>query len=127
LSEWLGRTPQSQWPRTYAGLRRIGLGSAVLDWLELVIGTDATGPLEETAVVASFLRVLSQGEMVESLAQSRGSADAIKAIAAWLRSLGGSVADTQAPGIDIALTERLIAALDGITAETWPAAVYALT
>jgi Ca-activated chloride channel family protein len=45
LSEWLRRTPQTQWPRTYAGLRRIGLGSAVLDWLELVIGIDATGPL----------------------------------------------------------------------------------
>lgn len=127
LSEWLRRTPQTQWPRTYAGLRQIGLGSAVLDRLELVIGIDATGPLEETAVVASFVHVLSQGEMVESLAQSRGSADALKAIATRLRGLVGGRTGTPAPGCDAALAERITCALHGITAETWPEAVDAMT
>jgi Ca-activated chloride channel family protein len=127
LSEWLRRTPQTQWPRTYAGLRRIGLGSAVLDWLELVIGIDATGPLEETAVVASFLHVLSQGEMVEALAQSRGSADALKAITARLRGLVGGGTGTPGRDFDTTLAGRIASALHGITAEAWPEAVDAMT
>ena len=99
----------------------------MLDWLELVIGIDATGPLEETAVVASFLLVLSQGEMVESLAQSRGSADAFKAITARLRGLGGGGTGTPGRDFDTALAGRITCALHGITAETWPEAVDAMT
>ena len=127
LSDWLRQTPQARWPRSYAELHRVGLGPWVIDWLELAIGPDATEPLAEEAVIASFLYILSQPDLFEPLTPSRKARVGLKAIAARLRSLVGSGADTQAPGIDIVVTERLIAALDGITAETWPDAVYALT
>ena len=127
LSDWLRQTPRARWPRSYAELQRIGLGPWVIDWLELAIGPDATEPLAEEAVIASFLYILSQPDLFEPLTALRKTGAGLKAIAARQRSPVGSGVSTQAPGIDIALTERLIAALDGITAETWPDAVYALT
>jgi Ca-activated chloride channel homolog len=127
LSDWLRQTPQARWPRSYAEIHRVGLGPWVIDWLELAIGPDATEPLAEEAVIASFLYILSQPDLFEPLTPLRKVRAGLKAIAARLRSLVGSGVSTQAPGIDIVLTERLIAALDGITAETWPDAVYALT
>jgi Ca-activated chloride channel family protein len=127
LSDWLRQTPRARWPRSYAELHRIGLGPWVIDWLELAIAPDATEPLAEEAVIASFLYILSQPDLFEPPTPSRKAGAALEAIAARLRSLVGGGVSAQAPGIDIAPTERLIAALGGITAETWPDAVYALT
>jgi Ca-activated chloride channel family protein len=123
----LRQTPRARWPRSYAELHRIGLGPWVIDWLELAIASDATEPLAEEAVIASFLYILSQPDLFEPPTPSRKAGAALEAIAARLRSLVGGGVSAQAPGIDIAPTERLIAALGGITAETWPDAVYALT
>ena len=89
LSDWLRQTPQSQWPESYTGLHRIGLGPWVIDWLELAIGCDAAEPLAEKAVVASFLYILSQPSLFEPPTPSRQARAGIEAVAARLRGLVG--------------------------------------
>jgi len=127
LCTWLRRTPRARWPRTYADLRAIGLGTAVLEWLELVIAPGHRGSDAEGAVVAAFLHCLSQDALYEALAQSRGVSDGLVAIARDLRT---PVAAAPTPGngqqVDSALAERILAALQGVTAGCWPDMVYAL-
>lgn len=121
------RTPQARWPRTYADLSAIGLGTAVLEWLELVIAFGHSGSDSQAAVVAAFLHCLSRDALYEALAQSRGISDGLAAIARDLRtSVGGGPTPAIKPQVDIALAERILAALQGITAGRWPDVVYAL-
>ena len=51
VSEWLRITPASQWPSTYVGLQQMGLGVALVDWLELAMASNAGTVHAESKVV----------------------------------------------------------------------------
>ncbi len=51
LVRWLYDNDRSEWPSTYATLRGVGMGSELVDWLELVVGDG----LVEGEVVGAFL------------------------------------------------------------------------
>lgn len=58
--EWLRRNPVDQWPQTYEGLRALGLGKGLIEWLELEMAVLVDGGDSEATVVWVFESVVSQ-------------------------------------------------------------------
>lgn len=117
VSEWLRLTPAVHWPTTYADLRQIGLGAAVLDWLELVLAPHGKA-YAEGAVVHAFICVMSLQATYDALAKSgtlRG--------AAQLSVLRTS--DVPA-GVDEGLVQAMLASLNGLATGAWPDRVFEL-
>lgn len=123
LSEWLSITPMAEWPKTYTELRQIGLGAWVVDWLELTVASCDVGALPEQTVVEAFLYVMSQRDTQESLKKSLGLLQSFKAILKGLFAGTPSVSQTS---VDARLVEEVMNALEGMTADMWPAQVYAM-
>jgi Ca-activated chloride channel homolog len=127
LSDWLRRTPQNRWPRTYAGLQALGLGLGVLDWLELVVAVGAAGRWEEEVVVATFLHCLARDALNAALHKPPGIRGSLAAVARRLRRpAAGGPEPLVDPVVDPELVERILSELQGIEAERWPDGVYAL-
>lgn len=59
LQEWLRINPEAQWPATYAGLRKIGLGNQVVEWVELSLSGCLGEGITEEEVVQYFLDVMA--------------------------------------------------------------------
>lgn len=121
LGEWLRVSPVNNWPNSYAGLSAMGLGKAVVEWLEFTVGHSQP----EAAVVRTFLHVMSRREMYASLAAPpSGLLGGLKALVHnVLRSSGGQSRDTA--GIDPQLAQRMAVLVTG-PAQTWPEAVFAM-
>lgn len=126
LSEWLSITPMAEWPKTYTELRQIGLGAWVVDWLELTVATSDVRSLAEQTVVEAFLYVMSQRDIHESLAKSLGLLHSFKLVAQRLKALFTNSSGSDVASIDVQLVAAMMANLDGMTADTWPEAVYAM-
>ena len=126
VSEWLRITPASQWPSTYVGLRQIGLGSGLVDWLELAVASHAGAVHGEVKVVEAFLYLMSRRDTYESLAKSEGLLGALHSTVVRLREvLSGGAAETPASA-DLGLVEAIAAGLDGMTTSVWPDRVFEL-
>lgn len=126
VSEWLRITPASQWPSTYVGLRQIGLGSGLVDWLELAVASHAGAVHGEVKVVEAFLYLMSRRDTYESLAKSEGLLGALHSTVVRLRDvLSGSAAATPASA-DLGLVEAIAVGLDGMTTSVWPDRVFEL-
>ncbi len=121
LTHWLRSHPQLEWPRTYAALRGIGVGMAVLDWLEFVL---ADGE-DEARVVGCFVEGMAQRELHDALRTTSGMFGRLKALTQRVRL----AAAPEARHADAA-TESLAARLQGfvstLQAEAWPDCVFAL-
>lgn len=126
LCEWLRITPQSEWPKTYLDLRRIGLGALVVDWLELSVAARDAKTLPKQVVVHSFLYVMSQQDILDALAKSLGLLHVIKSVTQRIKGLFSGSAATALPSVDTHLVEGIMADLEGMTAKTWPEAVYVM-
>jgi len=120
LAEWLRRNTQPYWPKTYADLRDIGLGEAVTDWLELVVGQNA----EEEAVVLAFLSLMALPEAHADLVNKLGTLARIKAHAKRLVSQGRST-PADAP-LQAQIAARLAPILEALEPEAWPPCVFEL-
>ena len=107
LAQWLGQHPAADWPTDVDALAAVGVGQAVLDWLEFVLaarlGTAANANADADAAVAALLRWLASAPVLEFLQQS----------------LNADLSATAPPG-------ELASALADITARAWPAQVFAL-
>ena len=126
VSEWLRITPASQWPSTYVGLRQIGLGVGLVDWLELAVASHAGAVHAEVKVVEAFLYLMSRRDTYESLAKSEGLLGALHSTVVRLRDvLSGGGAATPASA-DLGLVEVIAAGLDGMTTSVWPDRVFEL-
>lgn len=126
VSEWLSITPQVYWPTTYAGLREMGLGISVVDWLELEMAACAGSTYPETTVVQAFLTLMSRRETHAALAQSEGLLGAFKSTVRRVRGvLGGEPAQPGTRADDV-LVQAMEAGLQGMTARAWPQRVLAL-
>ena len=106
VGEWLRSTPASQWPSTYVGLRQMGLGVGLVDWLELAVASHAGTLHTESQVVAAFLHLMARRDTYESLAA--GSAVAAPA------------------SVDMDLVETIATGLDGMATNAWPDRVFEL-
>ena len=126
VSEWLRITPASQWPSTYVGLRQMGLGVALVDWLELAMASHAGTVHAESKVVEAFLYLMSRRDTYESLAKSAGLIGALQFTVVRLRELlAGNLAAMPA-SVDLGLVEAMVAGLAGMTTSTWPDQVFEL-
>lgn len=124
VSEWLRITPASQWPSTYVGLRQMGLGVGLVDWLELAMATHAGTVHAESKVVEAFLYLMSRRDTYESLAKSAGLIGALQSTVLRLRELlAGSPAATPT-SVDGGLVEAIAAGLDCMTTSAWPDRVF---
>ena len=126
VSEWLRITPASQWPSTYVGLRQIGLGAGLVEWLELAVALHVGTAHAEVKVVEAFLDLMSRRDTYESLAKSEGLLGALHSTVVRLRDvLSGGGAATPASA-DLGLVEVIAAGLDGMTTSVWPDRVFEL-
>ena len=125
-SEWLRITPASEWPSTYVGLRQMGLGVALVDWLELAMASHAGTVHAESKVVEAFLYLMSRRDTYESLAKSAGLIGALQFTVVRLRELlAGNLAAMPA-SVDLGLVEAMVAGLAGMTTSAWPDLVFEL-
>lgn len=123
LSEWLSITSVAEWPKTYTELRQIGLGAWVVDWLELTVAACDVRSLPEQTVVEAFLYVMSQRDTQESLKKSLGLLQSFKVI---LKGLFAGIPSASQTSVDARLVEKVMDALEGMTADMWPAQVYSM-
>ena len=126
VSEWLRITPAAQWPSTYVGLRQMGLGVGLVDWLELAMATQVGTVHAESKVVEAFLYLMSRQDTYESLAKSEGLIGALQSTVLRLRELLASSSAETSAGVDRGLVEAMAAGLDGMTTSTWPDRVFEL-
>lgn len=126
VSEWLRITPASQWPSTYVGLRQMGLGVGLVDWLELAMASHAGAAYAESKVVEAFLYLMSRRDTFESLAKSEGLLSALHSTVVRLRELVSVSAAATPASVDVGLVEAIAAGLDGMTTIAWPDGVFEL-
>ena len=126
VSEWLRITPAPEWPTSYMGLRQMGLGEWLVDWLELVIARHQGMLYVESRVVEAFLDLMSRRDIYESLAMSDGLFGALKSTASRLRGMFASAPAAKPGSIDVILVEAMVTALEGMTASAWPDRVFSM-
>ena len=126
VSEWLRITPASEWPTTYVGLRQMGLGAWVVDWLELSMATHAGTVRSESKVVEGFLYLMSMPETYDSLAKSVGLLGTFQAAVLRLRGVIAHPPIAKRASADVGLVEAMAAELDGMRTSVWPDRVMAL-
>jgi Ca-activated chloride channel family protein len=126
VSEWLRTTPMSGWPTTYQGLRQMGLGAWLVDWLELSMATHGGAVHDEQTVVEAFLYLMSRRETRASLAKSEGLLSAFRFTVQRLRGLFASDPAGKSTRVDRSLVAAMAEALEGMTASAWPDRVLAL-
>ncbi len=121
LAHWLRSHPQAEWPRTYATLRRIGVGTAVLDWLEFVL---ADGE-DEARVVACFVEAMAQRELHDALHSTNDMLGRLKALTQRVRPTAAPEV-RQADAATGLLAARLRVFASTLQAEAWPDCVFEL-
>ncbi|MFC7459172.1 VIT domain-containing protein [Hydrogenophaga defluvii] len=126
VSERLRSTPASEWPTTYMGLRLLGVGEWLVDWLELVMASHQGTLYPEPKVVAAFLYLMSRRDTYESLAKSGGVLGAFKSTVQRLRGMFVRDPAASAANIDVVLVEAMVAVLDEMTASAWPDRVLSM-
>ncbi len=84
LVAWLKLIDPVSWPKTYQGLREIGINSDVIDWLALSIANDYP-ELTEAVIVNSFLCAMSDIRLAEDLLRQIGKSFNLRDLFARLR------------------------------------------
>jgi Ca-activated chloride channel family protein len=126
VSEWLRLTPSPEWPTTYIGLRQMGLGAWMVDWLELVMASHGGSTHAEAKVVEAFLYVMSRRATHESLARSEGLLGALKATVLHLQAIFSNDPSARPASIDLTSAEAMVSVLEGMTTGAWPDRVLSL-
>lgn len=127
VCEWLRINPEVEWPTTYEGLRHMGLGNWVVEWLELAVAHEGAVPHSEAEVVRAFLQLLAESDMRAALARGTGLMGVLRQSAQKLQALWRRDARVAAAHADNeALARVLTAGLADMTADLWPEAVLSL-
>ena len=121
LTQWLRSHPQAEWPQGYGELRRIGVGAAVLDWLEFVLA-DGEG---EARVVACFVQAMAQRDLHEALLSDTGTLGRLRALAQRVAP-GVALKVMQHDPAAESILARLQVFVSTLRAERWPDCVFAL-
>jgi len=120
LVAWLKLIDPVSWPKTYQGLREIGVDSDVTDWLALSIANDYP-ELTEAVIVTSFLSAMSDIQLAEDLFRQIGKSFNLRELFAKLR---GKFINAN-PRLDISnVDEHLVKIfrefLENIQSHAWP-------
>ena len=127
VCEWLRITPEEEWPSTYEGLRRMGLGDWVVEWLEIAVAHEGEGSHPAAVVVRTFLHLLAESEMRAAQENGAGLRGVLRASAQHLQALWrGDAATAAPPATHDALRQAMAAALADMTPSTWPDSVVSL-
>ena len=121
LTQWLRSHPQVEWPQTYAELLRIGVGAAVLDWLEFVLA-EGEG---ESLVVACFVQAMAQRDLHEALLSDTGTLGRLKALAQRVAA-GAALNVRQDDPAAVSIVARLQVFVGTLRAQSWPDCVFDL-
>jgi len=126
VSEWLRLMPVREWPTTYTGLRQMGLGAWMVDWLELAMASTGGSTHSEAKVVEAFLYVMAKREIQESPTRSEGFVGAFNKTVLRLRGAFAGGPSVDPSSVDQVLVEAMVAVLDAMTLSAWPDQVFAL-
>lgn len=126
LCSWLRSTDEINWPTTYLELRELGVDRWVVEWLEIDIANKHATSVTEPIIVRSFLHVMAQRETLEMLALTHDASLGVKGFVQKLTSLFAGVHGESGIGVDAQLAQEIAAALNGMTAESWPDQVFEL-
>jgi len=126
MSDWLRIKPRTVWPKSYGELRQIGLGAGVVEWLELTMASHKGTPIPERTVVEAFTCLMSQQDIYDVLAKPLGLLHSFRDMAKRLKDLISGKDKADNTPVDLRLVEEMLLALDGMTTEAWPDAVFAL-
>lgn len=121
LTQWLRSHPQAEWPQSYSDLRRIGVGAAVLDWLEFVLA-EGEG---EALVVACFVRAMAQRDLHEALLSDTGALGRLKVLAQRVTRGVAQKVMQRDPAAESILA-RLQVFVVTLRAQSWPDCVFDL-
>ena len=121
LTQWLRSHPQAEWPQAYAELRRIGVGAAVLDWLEFVLAEEEG----EALVVACFVQAMAQRDLHEALLSDTGALGRLKALAQRVAP-GAALKVRQDDPAAASIVARLQVFVGTLRAQSWPDCVFDL-
>jgi Ca-activated chloride channel family protein len=121
LTQWLRSHPQAEWPQSYSDLRRIGVGAAVLDWLEFVLA-EGEG---EALVVACFVRAMAQRDLHEALLSDTGALGRLKVLAQRVTPGVAQKVMQRDPAAESILA-RLQVFVVTLRAQSWPDCVFDL-
>lgn len=121
LTQWLHSHPQAEWPQAYAELRRIGVGAAVLDWLEFVLAQGEG----EARVVVCFVQVMAQRDLHEALLSDTGTLGQLKALAQRVAA-GAALKVRQDDPAAEPIVARLQVFVGTLRAQSWPDCVFDL-
>ncbi|MBP6760348.1 MAG: VWA domain-containing protein, partial [Thauera sp.] len=121
LTQWLRSHPQAEWPQGHAELRRIGVGAAVLDWLEFVLA-EGEG---EALVVACFVQAMAQRDVHEALLSDTGTLGRLEALAQRVAA-GAALKVIQADPAAEPINARLQVFVAVLRAQSWPDCVFEL-
>jgi hypothetical protein len=98
-------------------LEQMGLGSAILEFLDFAIATFGGYAHAESKVVEAFLYLMSMLDAEELLASSNS---ALESAAHRLYELYTSDPAGRTANINLPMVGALVVALEGMTASTWP-------
>jgi Ca-activated chloride channel family protein len=119
LSAWLGEHPAKQWPANSQALVAIGVGQAVIDWIEFVFGPRLVEQGVTENPVALFVNWMGTEAVRNALAKSTQ-----RRTFAVIHSLF-----TLSPGdspVEAGTTSMIAEALAGMTGTTWPDGLFSL-
>lgn len=103
LAQWLEQNTAAEWPTDVDALAALGVGQAVIDWIEFVLAVRWRVMAEGISPVTALLRWIDKAE-----------------VRAYLSATLNASTTPVLPADDMA------AALTGITARAWPEQVFAL-
>lgn len=126
VCEWLRLTPETHWPTSYEGLRQIGLGQGLVDWLELVLATCSGTVYAEALVVGAFTHLMSLQDIHGALTKLEDPPATERITAHTLQQLFLGTGQAFPQGVDLGLVKALVAGLEGMRARGWPDRVFAL-
>lgn len=127
VCEWLRINPEIEWPTTYEGLRHMGLGAWVVDWLELAVAQDGGGNYPEAEVVRTFLALLAESEMRSALEKGTGFMGVLRTSLQKMRAMWAGSSDLRPKQSDNEELFKVIATgLTTMTSSTWPEKVLFL-
>ena len=127
VSEWLRITPASEWPVTYLGLRQVGIGAWLVEWLELVMANHGGTMHSEPAVVGAFLFLMSGRDTYESLANSEGLFGPQRSTVSGLGGVLLSDPLVKPVNVDLTLIKAMVSVLNGMVADAWPDWIFSLS
>ncbi|MFZ6873151.1 VIT and vWA domain-containing protein [Undibacterium sp. Di27W] len=112
------------WSDSFAGLRQIQLGDAVIEWLELAIWEHCKDQFNAQQVIKCFFSIMAEPELLERLLPSQEQRQGLQACdrtRAHTEQLPGMSAD---PAASARLEAQLRKAVNCLGAATWSESIF---